>query len=96
MSKVGSRLFLRSILPLDGDQPGDGEQIAIVSHGLMTRVILRVVLGAQNVDVAAAPTPNDGVYRVEWQAGARGTAAQLSHFLAGQGPTPGLIPRGDH
>ena len=88
--------FLRSILPLDEDQPGDGERIAIVSHGLMTRVILRVVLGAQNVDVAMTPTPNDGVYRVEWEAGVLGAAPEISHYLAGQGPAPGFIPRRDH
>lgn len=85
--------FLRSILPLDADRVPAPDRLAIVSHGLMTRVILRVVLGAHAVDVAHASTPNDGVYCVEWEVGQGGATPRLSHYLAGEGPTPGFIPR---
>ena len=85
--------FLRSVLPLDGATTPDDHRIAIVSHGLMTRVILRVALAPDVVDVSTAATPNDGVYRIEWQPGVRGARPLVSHFLAGVGPKPGFIPR---
>ncbi len=66
--------------------------LALVTHGVMSRVILKRLLNLSPAVAVAVRHPNDLFYRVEIEAPGR---AEGAHFIAGQGPRPGLLHQND-
>ncbi|MGD8416784.1 MAG: histidine phosphatase family protein [Pseudomonadales bacterium] len=71
---------------LNGPERG----VALVTHQVMSRVILGNLLGLLPEEVARVLHPNEAFYRVEID-----ETADVSHFLAGRGPFDGLLRHGD-
>ena len=63
--------------------------IAIVSHGVIGRVMVAILLGLDESATLAFRQPNEVLYRVTLDAG----RASVDHYVAGAGPFPGLVPR---
>lgn len=75
--------FLDSLFQLEHDA------IALVTHGIMSRAILTYFLDLGPVEASRVRHPNDLVYRLRFGA----TDVEVDHFLAGAGPTEGLLRR---
>lgn len=69
---------------------GPEQGIALVTHQVMSRVILGQLLGLLPEEVIRVVHPNDALYRVEID-----EIAGVSHYLAGKGPFAGLLRHGD-
>ena len=67
------------------------ERVALVTHGIMSRVILTYFLGLSPIETGRLRHPNELVYRLTFGS----TEIVADHFLAGVGPTSGLLHR-DH
>ena len=67
------------------------DRIAIVSHGITTRVILNHLLRLTVDEQLAFTVPNDCVYRCAVDASQGATSVE--HFTGGEGPVPGLFIR---
>ena len=63
--------------------------IAVVSHGMIGRVMVSTLLGYGEQATLSFHQPNDVLYRVTLSAG----RATVDHFAAGTGPFPGVVPR---
>ena len=63
--------------------------IAVVSHGMIGRVMVSTLLGYDERATLGFRQPNDVVYRVSLG----GKLAAVDHFAAGTGPLPGVVPR---
>jgi probable phosphoglycerate mutase len=74
--------FLEALLP------GPARTLALVTHGVMSRVILKRLLDLTPELAVTVRHPNELFYRVEVAAAGR---AESAHFVAGQGPRPGLL-----
>lgn len=66
------------------------ESIALVTHQVMSRVILGRLLGLTPEETVQVIHPNEALYRV-----IAGEVFDVSHFLAGSGPFGGLLRHGD-
>ena len=62
-------------------------KVAIVSHGIMGRVLLAHFLGLSPAEADRVRQPNDLVYRLDFS----GDAVIGDHFRAGEGPHTGLF-----
>lgn len=67
---------------------GDERTVVLVTHGVMSRVILKHLLDLAPEQAVAVRHPNELFYRVEVDAAGR---ADSAYFLEGQGPKPGLL-----
>ncbi len=75
---------------LDSVLASPAESIALVTHQVMSRVILGRLLGLNPQETVQVIHPNEALYRV--------TAAdtlEVSYFVEGRGPFGGLLRRGD-
>jgi broad specificity phosphatase PhoE len=63
--------------------------VAVVSHGVVGRVMIAMLLGLDESTTLAFRQPNDVVYRVRLSAG----AASGDHYVGGSGPYEGLVLR---
>ncbi|MFU8815733.1 MAG: histidine phosphatase family protein [Pseudomonadales bacterium] len=72
---------------------GAERRLALVTHGVMSRVILKLLLGLEPAAAVQVRHPNEVLYRLDIIDG-RCTGA--AHFIAGRGPQRGLLHhRGD-
>lgn len=67
-------------------------RIAIISHGMIGRVMVGILMGYGEPEMLAFRQPNDIVYRVRLP-GADGGAPRLDRYHAGRGPIEGVVPR---
>ncbi|MGE0622986.1 MAG: histidine phosphatase family protein [Pseudomonadales bacterium] len=73
------------------DVLGSPEQaVALVTHQVMSRVILGRLLALLPEEIVRVVHPNDALYRVEIE-----EVADVRHYLAGRGPFDGLLRLGD-
>ena len=79
--------FLRELMA------SSAENIAVVSHGMIGRVMVGILMGFCEADMLRFAQPNDVVYRVSIGHGET-EPPRLDHFAGGDGPIPGLIERG--
>ena len=77
-------VFLEDVLS------GPEAAIALVTHQVMSRVILGRLLGLPPEEIIRVMHPNEAFYRVEVA-----SSPVVSHFLSGCGPFDGLIRLGD-
>lgn len=61
--------------------------VALVTHGIMSRVILKRLLGLTPLEAAAVRHPNALFYRLEFEP----DGIRHSYFLDGEGPVEGLL-----
>lgn len=66
--------------------------LGLVTHGVMSRVIIKRLLDLGPADAVDVRHPNELLYRVDVVG--RGRAAS-AYFLEGRGPTPGLLRKND-
>ena len=64
--------------------------VALVTHQVMSRVILGRLLALLPEEIVRVVHPNDALYRVEID-----EVADVRHYLAGRGPFDGLLRLGD-
>lgn len=64
-------------------------RIAVVSHGLIGRIMVGTLLDFDPPTMMAFHQPNEVVYRVTVERG----QSSVAHFIAGVGPLPGIVPR---
>jgi probable phosphoglycerate mutase len=62
--------------------------LALITHGVMSRVVLKRLLDLPPERAVTVRHPNELFYRVEIEAPGR---AESAYFLEGQGPRPGLL-----
>jgi broad specificity phosphatase PhoE len=62
------------------------ERVAIVSHGMIGRVMIGILMGHSEAEMLSFHQPNDTVYRVSID----GDVRQVHHYVAGRGPVAGL------
>jgi probable phosphoglycerate mutase len=65
------------------------QSIAVVSHGMIGRVMVSTLLGYDEQGTLGFHQPNDVLYRVTLG----NPIATVDHFAAGAGPFPGVVPR---
>jgi broad specificity phosphatase PhoE len=65
------------------------QRIAVVSHGMIGRVMVSTLLGYDEPATLGFHQPNDVLYRVRLA----NQLATVDHFAAGGGPFPGVMPR---
>ena len=65
----------------------DGDVMALITHGITMRVLLRCLLEVETREVSRIRCPNRIVYEVTF----RGTTAHCQHYLDGEGPHDGLL-----
>jgi len=66
-------------------------RIAVISHGMIGRVMVGTLMGFDESDMLAFKQPNDVVYRVRLRAA--GGEPLLDYYESGEGPIDGLVPR---
>jgi probable phosphoglycerate mutase len=71
---------------------GGYRTLALVTHGVMSRVILKRLLDLSPERAVTVRHPNELFYRLEVAAPGR---AQSAYFIQGQGPRPGLLHQND-
>ncbi len=62
------------------------KNIAIISHGMIGKVMFSYLMGYEPAHVLAIAQDNDWVYKVE----VNGNERNITHFIAGKGPIAGL------
>jgi glucosyl-3-phosphoglycerate phosphatase len=67
---------------------GTEATVALVTHGVMSRVILKQLLGLAPADAVLVRHPNELLYRLEMRSG---RCIGAAHFIAGHGPQRGLL-----
>lgn len=67
------------------------DRLALVTHGIMSRVILGHFLGLPPDETARVRHPNELFYRIDLVPG----DVRSGHFMAGQGPFDGLLRHAD-
>ncbi|NBC23035.1 MAG: histidine phosphatase family protein [Gammaproteobacteria bacterium] len=68
------------------------QTLALVTHGVMSRVLIKRLLDLDPADAVLVRHPNELFYRLE--PGSHGGATS-AYFFDGQGPTPGLLHQND-
>jgi len=76
---------------LDTLPDSEVEEIGLVTHGVMSRVIISHFLGLAPNECTCVRHPNDLFYRLQFSSG----EIQTSHFIGGNGPISGLLHRAD-
>jgi broad specificity phosphatase PhoE len=66
-------------------------RIAVISHGMIGRVMVGTLMGFDESAMLDFRQPNDVIYRVRLHA--EGGSARLDHYNSGIGPIDGLVPR---
>ena len=69
---------------------GDSRRIAIVSHGLIGRVMVGILMRHGEAEMLTYRQPNDVVYVVHTGT-TRLEQAKVQHYVAGHGPIDGLV-----
>lgn len=69
------------------------ERIAVVSHGMIGRVMIGILMRFDTPRMLGFRQPNDVVYRVRTAADGSGAAPSLDHYTAGRGPLRGVVRR---
>lgn len=77
---------------IDALLAGPERTLALVTHGVMSRVLVKRLLDLDPADAVLVRHPNELFYRLEL--GTHADAAS-AYFLDGQGPTPGLLHQND-
>jgi probable phosphoglycerate mutase len=72
---------------LDDLLAGEGEEVALVTHQVMSRVILGRLLALEPREIVTLAHPNDVVYRLDFSDG----PVCVQHFASGEGPRSGLL-----
>jgi broad specificity phosphatase PhoE len=68
--------------------------VAIVSHGLIGRVMIGQLMGLSEAELLGFSQPNNVIYRVrERRYGTGKFDSKLDHYLSGDGPFEGVIDR---
>ena len=80
-------MLLRSHEFLDGLFDLDWDALGLVTHGVMSKVILKFFLGLGEVECARVRHPDDLVYRLTMTA----EHIDTHHFLGGSDPRAGLL-----
>jgi len=82
--------FLQSL------EKDSAETIGIVSHGLIGRVMVSVMMGMKEAETLDFRQANDVIYRITiLDSGLESEKRVLEHYIAGDGPIPGWI-QADH
>lgn len=68
------------------------ESIAIVSHGMIGRVMIGIVMAHNEAEMLSFTQPNDVIYRVQVPRDTDGRP-DVHHYAAGTGPHEGLVKR---
>jgi broad specificity phosphatase PhoE len=68
------------------------ENIAIVSHGMIGRVMIGIVMQFDEAQMLEFTQPNDVIYRVRLPR-SQNTVPKLDHYAAGTGPHDGVVER---
>jgi len=66
------------------------ESIAIVSHGMIGRVMIGIIMAFSEPEMLGFTQPNDVIYRLQLP-GTQGDAPQIHHYAAGSGPHQGVV-----
>ena len=66
--------------------------IAVISHGMIGRVMVGNLMRFDETQMISFRQPNDVIYRVRL-AGLSGESTLLDRFVAGEGPFEGVVPR---
>ena len=64
------------------------ERIAIVSHGMIGKIMVSDLLGHSPAEMLGFSQPNDLIYNLSQS----GSGYTVRHFIGGEGPFPGLAP----
>ena len=67
-------------------------EVGLVTHGVMSRAIVTHLLGLTPVEAVRVRHPNDLVYRLDVCA----DRVDVSYFVAGEGPRPGLLHQNEN
>ncbi len=67
------------------------ERIAIVSHGMIGRVMVAQLLDFNDNETLGFHQTNDVIYRVTLHEGKAAGSTEVAHFFGGVGPIPGLL-----
>ncbi len=79
-------MFARAIPFLEEIRARDENNIAIVSHGMIGRVMVSQLLDFDEQQTLDFHQPNDVVFRVTLVS----SGIEVCHFVKGQGPFPGV------
>lgn len=71
---------------------GPERSLALITHGVMSRVLLKRLLDLSPGEAVTVRHPNELFYRLEIKAPGR---VRSAYFLEGQGPRPGLLREND-
>ncbi len=66
-------------------------RIAVISHGMIGRVMVGTLMGFGEPELLAFRQPNEVVYRLRLSAA--GKSPRLDYYNAGAGPIDGVVPR---
>jgi broad specificity phosphatase PhoE len=73
---------------------GAGRSVALVTHGVMSRVLLKRLLRLTPAVAAQVRHPNDLFYRLDIRNGDAPRSIDSAHYIAGEGPRRGLLHHG--
>ena len=79
-------MFARAIPFLDEIKTRSEKNIAIVSHGMIGKVMVSQLLELDEKQTVALHQPNDVVFRITLLP----SGIEVNHFVKGEGPYPGL------
>ncbi|MDZ7669756.1 MAG: histidine phosphatase family protein [Gammaproteobacteria bacterium] len=77
---------------LDALVNGSERTLALITHGVMSRVIVKRLLALSPAEAVTVRHPNELFYRVEIAPSGQTSSA---YYLEGQGPKPGLLREND-
>lgn len=80
-------MLLRAHSFLDELFDSEWDSVALVTHGVMSKVILKFYLGLSEIECTRTRHPNDLVYRLTFTA----QDIETHHFIGGSEPVPGLL-----
>ncbi len=80
-------MLLRTHQFLDGLFDSEWDALGLITHGVMSKVILKFFLGLNEVECARTRHPNDLVYRLTFNA----EDIETHHFRSGGEPRSGLL-----
>jgi broad specificity phosphatase PhoE len=80
-------MFLRAQPFMEELLGQDAERVAVVSHGMIGKVMISILLGLQEHETLAVYQPNDVVFRVTTVP----SEPVAEHYRDGAGPFPGLV-----
>lgn len=84
-------MIARSESFIDELLASEARHIAVISHGMIGRVMVGTLMGFDESAMLAFKQPNDVVYRVRLPAA--GGSPLLDRFESGRGPFEGFVPR---